>query len=113
MTVLNLSTATSALLGKNKTTLAEFLATEAGVKNVAVAMRDNGSKINGTLVFIGFEGNTGVTVGDVVDTRNGQNKRPLGVHTVLAVVLADGKVLQDEAFTVDVDTIKAAAFIAV
>jgi hypothetical protein len=106
--VLALTSATNALFAKNKASVSEAVAA-LDAKTVVVALRDNGDKVNGTLVLIAFEGATDLKVGDVVNARNGQNKRPNGAHTVLAVATATGVETDD---TVDVATVRAAVFVA-
>lgn len=110
-TILSLIPATRATTGAVKATLAEAaLALETGI--LTLALRDNGPKVNGTLVFI--EGKLGQP-GDVFNARNARNNGAYGVHTVMGTVsysITDGAVAMsdvDSLIDVDLDT-KAALF---
>jgi len=104
--VLALVPATRAMTGLIKTTVGDAaLALESG--NLTIAIRDNGPKINGTLVVI--EGSLGA-VGDVFNARK-EGGAPYGVHSIvgLAQYTVDaGKVAltmsADSLLDVDVDT---------
>jgi len=109
--VLSLIPSTRTTVGAVKTTLADAaLALESGT--LTLALRENGSKVNGTLVFV--EGKLGQP-GDVFNARNARNNGAYGVHTVLGTVeytIADGAVALgavDSLIDVDLDT-KAALF---
>ena len=111
-TVLSLVPATRAMTGTVKTTLVEAaLALESG--NLTIALRDNGPKINGTLVFV--DGKLGVP-GDVFNARKAGGAA-YGAHTVLGTVeytIEAGKVTltsqpADNMIDVDLKT-KAAVF---
>jgi hypothetical protein len=110
--VLSLIPSTRATVGAVKTTLAEA-ATALASGALTLALRENGSKVNGTLVFV--EGKLGQP-GDVFNARNARNNGAYGVHTVLGTVeysiAADGAVSLtdvDSLIDVTVDT-KAALF---
>ena len=109
-TVLSLIPATRAMTGVVKATLADAaLALETG--NLTIALRDNGPKVNGTLVFI--DGKLGKP-GDTFNARKAGGAA-YGVHTVLGTVLysiADGVVaLSNVNSMIDVDlNTKAAVF---
>lgn len=80
-TVLNLIPATRAMTGVVKASVIEAaLALESG--NLTIALRDNGPKINATLVFV--DGKVGA-VGDVFNARKAGGAA-YGVHTVLGTV---------------------------
>lgn len=89
--VLSLASATRALTGTVKTTLGEAaLALEGSA--LTVALRDNGPKVNGTLVFV--NGKVG-EVGDVFNAKRAEGG-VYGPHTVLGTVeysVADGAVI--------------------
>jgi hypothetical protein len=80
--VLSLIPSTRATVGAVKTTLAEA-ATALASGALTLALRENGSKVNGTLVFV--EGKLGQP-GDVFNARNARNNGAYGVHTVLGTV---------------------------
>lgn len=92
-TVLALVPATRAMTGMIKSTLGEAVqALDAG--QLTVALRDNGPKINGTLILI--EGHVG-PVGDVFNARK-EGGAPYGVHTILGLLNVD----QDASGTVSI-----------
>ena len=111
-TVLSLIPATRAMTGVVKATLIDAaLALETG--NLTIALRDNGPKINATLVFV--DGKLGVP-GDTFNARKAGGAA-YGVHTVLGTVeytIESGKVSltgapADNMIDVDLKT-KAAVF---
>ena len=111
-TVLSLVPATRAMTGVVKATVSDAaLALESG--NLTIALRDNGPKINGTLVFI--DGKLGLP-GDTFNARK-SGGAAYGVHTVLGTVeytIKAGAVTltgaaADNMIDVDLDT-KAAVF---
>ena len=80
-TILNLVPATRAMTGVVKATLTDAaLALETG--NLTIALRDNGPKINGTLVFV--DGKLGKP-GEVFNARK-SGGAAYGVHTILGTV---------------------------
>ncbi len=111
-TVLSLVPATRAMTGVVKATLIDAaLALETG--NLTIALRDNGPKINSTLVFV--DGKLGQP-GDTFNARKAGGAA-YGVHTVLGTVeytIDAGKVSltgksEDSLIDVDLKT-KAAVF---
>ena len=113
-TVLSLVPTTLAATGVLKASLADAAsALDSG--SLTIALRDNGPKINGTLVLV--EGKAG-HAGDAFDARNARNQRAYGTHTVLGTVEysfgTDGtpsfKVSADTLIDVDVATFKAPVF---
>lgn len=81
-TVLSLIPSTRAVVSGTKTTLFDAAAA-LGTGRITVALRDNGEKINGTLVFIG--GDVG-EVGSTVNAVNARNKAKYGTHLILGTV---------------------------
>lgn len=99
MTVLSLVPSTRALANKIKVPMsAAVVAT--GATEMTLALRENGSKVNGTLVAI--VGRVG-EVGDTFAARNGKNGAPYGVHTVLGT--AQFKLAEDGVQLVDADSL--------
>ena len=84
--VLSIAPATLAMVGGLKASLADAaaaLAVDGKAGTLTIALRDNGPKINGTLVVV--EGKVG-DAGDTFGAVNSGNRRPYGVHTVLGTV---------------------------
>lgn len=110
-TVLSLIPATRTFAGLLKTTVADAaLALDGG--SLTLALRDNGPKVNGTLVFV--EGKVGAP-GAVFSAKNARNGASYGAHVVLGTVeykVEDGAVslgTVDSLIDVGLDT-KAAVF---
>lgn len=80
--VLSLVPATRTVVNALKTPLSTAVKSM-NTNTVTVALRDNGAKVNGTLVFV--EGNHGQP-GDVFNARNSRNNSMYGPHTVLGTV---------------------------
>lgn len=82
--VLAIAPITQGTTGKLKATIAEAAAAlSAKAGTLTVALRDNGPKVNGTLVMV--EGNQG-PVGSAFFAKNSENGRPYGSHLVLGTV---------------------------
>jgi len=97
MSVLNLVPSTRALANKLKLPLSAAVQAT-GATSMTLALRDNGPKVNGTLVAI--VGKVG-EVGDAFAARNGKNKAPFGPHVVLAT--ADVRVTDEGVQLIDSD----------
>lgn len=83
--VLSLIPSTRATVGTIKTTLADAaIALDGG--SITLALRDNGPKVNGTLVAIA--GKVG-DVGDVFNAKNARNGSAYGNHFVLGTMTAE------------------------
>lgn len=81
-TVLSLASMTLATSGGLKASLADA-ATALDGSVLTIALRDNGPKVNGTLVLV--DGKVG-EIGDAFNAKNAGNGRPYGPHLVLGTV---------------------------